>query len=360
MVSGQQKALAVTYKGGPYTLIRHAIQTPGPGDLLVKMEGVGLNPVEWMLQKSYVDFSSLGIGTTHPALFGVDGAGTVVDTGEAVVKFKKGDRVLFQGWLDIKGSTFQEYTLIDATLAAKIPDSLSFLEAASIPLCLATAALGLAQEFPTIISERGGAGLKPFWEEGAQGYYSGKAILILGGATNVGQFVTQIAAYLGFSPIIVTSSLQHSAYLKSLGATHVIDRYAETAPAVEKLKRDLGIEIELIYDTVNTPITQAQVDLLSPNGTLVSAWEVPKEGELQFKDGRRATANYGSSQIDKVMGRQLYARLEHILEQGIIKPVRIEKLSGGLGGIPEGLGRLERNEVRGTKLVVNPTETPDV
>lgn len=131
--------------------------------------------------------------------------------------------------------------------------------------------------------------------------------------------VIQIAKYMGFSSILVTSSLKHSGYLKSLGATHIIDRYAEIAPAVEKLKRELGIEIETLYDAVHTPITQAEVDLLSPNGTLVSVWELPKEGELQFREGRRATANYGSVQIYKDLGKQLYAQMGYFLEKGIIK-----------------------------------------
>ncbi|KAJ7488121.1 chaperonin 10-like protein [Mycena latifolia] len=354
-VFGQQKALAVTSKGGPFTLIRREISTPGPGDVLVKLEGVGLNPVEWMLQTGFLDFSSL-IGADFPAFYGVDGAGTVVEIGEAVMKFKKGDRVLFQGWLDANGSSFQEYALIDATLTARISDSMSAVQAAAMPLCLTTAALGLTQEFPAIVSNRGGAGLKPFWEEGAQGYYSGKPIVVLGGASIVGQFVIQIAHYMGFSPIIVTSSLQHTAYLESMGATNVVDRYVETGPAIARLKRDLGIEIELVYDAAHTPVTQAQVDLLSPNGTLVSGWVVPEE--LKLTDGRRVTATYGTVHLDKERGRRMYARMEYLLEQGIIKPVRVEKLSGGLAGIAEGLGRLQRNEVRGTKLVVDPTETP--
>ncbi|KAJ7708815.1 chaperonin 10-like protein [Mycena rosella] len=354
MAPKEQKALAITYKGGPFTLIRHAIPTPGAGELLVRVEGVGLNPAEWKVQTGVFD-----LPMTYPALLGTDGAGTVVGIGEGVTTFREGDRILFQGWFDAKTSSFQEYALVDANLTAKIPETMSSLEASAIPLALATAALGLGQEFPDVVSQRGGAGLKPFWEEGAEGYYTGKPILILGGASMVGQYTIQIAKYMGFSPIIVTSSLKHTAYLKSMGATHIIDRYVEAAPAVEKLKRELKIELEVVYDAVHAPITQAEVDLVSPNGTLVSIWELPKDGELQFKDGRRATANFGSVQMYKDLGKQMYARMEHFLEQGIIKPPRVEKLAGGLGGVAEGSARLQRNEVSGVKLVVDPVETPD-
>ncbi|KAJ7460822.1 chaperonin 10-like protein [Mycena latifolia] len=354
----EQKALGIPHKGGPFTLIRHAVPTPGAGELLVRVEGVGLNPADWKLQTETFDGTMLW-GEAYPAFVGQDGAGTVVDTGEGVTKFRAGDRVLFQGWFDAKATSFQEYALVDANLTAKIPETMSSLEAAGIPVALNTAALGLGQEFPSVVGERGGVGLKPFWEEGAEGYYTGKPILIFGGASVVGQYTIQIAKYMGFSPIIVTSSLKHTAHLKSMGATHVIDRYAEITPAVEKLKRELTLQIEVVYDAVHTPITQTEVDLMSPNGTLVSIWELPKEGELHFKDGRRATANFGNVQMYKDLGKQMYARMESFLEKGIIKPPRIEKLGGGLGGIAEGLGRLQRNEISGVKLVADPRETPD-
>ncbi|KAJ6603265.1 chaperonin 10-like protein [Mycena vulgaris] len=358
-MAAEQKALAITYQGGPFTLIRHAIPTPGPGELLVRVEGVGLNPVEWKLQTAVFDATTL-IRGGYPALIGTDGAGTVVDAGEGITKFEKGDRVLFQGFFDARLSSFQEYAVVDANLTAKIPETVSSLEASSIPLGLVTPAFGLGLPFPSVTDQYGGgAGLKPFWEDGAEGYYSGKPIVILGGASTVGQYTIQIAKYMGFSPIIVTSSLKHATRLEAMGATHVLDRYAETTPAVERLKRELGLEIELVYDAVHAPITQAEVDLLSPHGTLVSIWMIPKGGQLVFKDGRRATFCHANVHMHKEQGKEMYARMEYFLERGIIKPGRVEKLRGGLGGVVEGLGRLQRNEVSGVKLVVDPTETPD-
>lgn len=55
MATGEQNTLAITYKGGPFTVIRHAIPTPGPGELLVKVQGTGLNPAEWKLQTGIFD-----------------------------------------------------------------------------------------------------------------------------------------------------------------------------------------------------------------------------------------------------------------------------------------------------------------
>ncbi|KAJ7708821.1 chaperonin 10-like protein [Mycena rosella] len=350
-----QKALAITSKGGPFTLIRHAIPTPGPGDVLVKMQGVGLNPAEWKFQVGLFDDTEFI--NSYPAFLGTEGAGIVVEVGSDVSTINKGDRVLFQGWITAERTTFQEYALVEAELVARIPETLTTLQAAAIPMGLTTAALGLGHTFPASVTGRGGAGLKPIWEDGAKGYYSGRAILIFGGASMVGQFTIQIAKYLGFSPIIVTSSLKHTDGLVSMGATHVIDRYTTVVPAVEKLKRELNVQIEVVYDAVHVPVTQAEVDLMAPNGTLVGVFPAPDE--LQFRDGRRATSPIGSFLLYKDLGKEMFARIQDFLQKGIIKPVSVEKLDRGLAGIAEGLGRLQRNEVSGKKLVVDPTETPD-
>ncbi|KAJ7607833.1 chaperonin 10-like protein [Mycena polygramma] len=185
-----QKVLAVTTKGGPLTLIRHVIWTPGEGEILVRIEGVGLNPAEWKLQTGVFDAS--WFNNMYPAFFGTEGAGTVVEVGKGVRYSSPPDKAFFErfkiGWITADRTTFQEYVLVEAELTAKIPQSLTAQDAATIPMGLSMATLGLCQEFPTSAGGRGGAGLKRCWEEGAEGYYSGKPILILGGASIVGQF----------------------------------------------------------------------------------------------------------------------------------------------------------------------------
>ncbi|KAJ7777417.1 chaperonin 10-like protein [Mycena metata] len=353
----QQKALAITAKGGPWTLIAIPIPEVERGNLLVRVEGAGLNPAHWKFQT----------GVVYPAFFGSEGAGTVVEVGEDVTGFEKGDRVLFQGkagWFNASRNTFQEYALVDADLTAKLPQSISCLQGAAIPIGLTTAAFGLCQAFPDRsdgnTQARGGAGLKAFWEPGAEGCYAGegKTILVLGGASVVGQYCIQIARYMGFSRIIVTASLKHETHLRGLGATHVVDRYADTGASLRTLEDKEGLKLELVFDAVHAAVTQAEVDLLAPNGTLVSAG--PLHDELLFEGGRRATAIVGSVHIHRELGKEMNKRLGGILEAGVIKPVRVEKLSAGLAGVADGLDRMLRGQVSGTKLVVNPTETRDV
>ncbi len=75
-------------------------------------------------------------------------------------------------------------------------------------------AVGLYQKAP------GGLDLTPPWAPGGKGKYSGKSIVVLGGASIVGQGAIQWARLSGFSPIVATASLSNETFLKSIGATH--------------------------------------------------------------------------------------------------------------------------------------------
>ncbi|KAG6810940.1 hypothetical protein H0H93_014660, partial [Arthromyces matolae] len=109
---GTQKALFIDQKHGPFVLREQPIHEPGPGQVLVKVEVAGLNPVDWKIQK-------YGFDLPYPVVLGSDVAGVVHNVGENVSNFAVGDRILFQGnWTFDKGG-YQEYTLVDAELAAK-------------------------------------------------------------------------------------------------------------------------------------------------------------------------------------------------------------------------------------------------
>ena len=83
----QQKALFIPTKLGQYTLGERHIPTAGKGQLLVKNEATALNPIDWKIQKHgwFIE--------TYPTLLGTDIAGIVVEVGEGVTGFAKGDRV---------------------------------------------------------------------------------------------------------------------------------------------------------------------------------------------------------------------------------------------------------------------------
>lgn len=82
-----QKALVLNHKFGQFTLETVPIGKPGPGEILVKIQSVALNPVDWKVRKYGV------LVEEYPAILGHDISGDVEDLGEGVLDFKKGDKV---------------------------------------------------------------------------------------------------------------------------------------------------------------------------------------------------------------------------------------------------------------------------
>ncbi|KAJ8516799.1 hypothetical protein ONZ45_g5923 [Pleurotus djamor] len=310
MLSIPQEQTALLFKafGKPFELGSRPVPKPSSKEVLVKVESTALNPIDWKAQRYDV---SAGFGFKYPAVAGMDGAGFV----------------------------------------AEIPDSMPFAEASTIPLCLTTAAFGLYCAYDHL--KTGGAGLKPFWEEGGRSAYKGTPILVIGGASSVGQFVIQVAKYQGFSPILTTASLKHTDYLVGLGADQVFDRHADLASELQNYSPD--IRIPYVYDAVNMPIPDDVVDVLAPGGTLICI--LPISNELDLTGDKKAVSTLASTAHYPSFGRALYRCMPQLIAEGVFKPSRVIEVEGGLAGINGALERLENNQISGHKLVVFPPET---
>ncbi|KAG5716491.1 hypothetical protein E4T56_gene13667, partial [Termitomyces sp. T112] len=171
-----QKGLFLDAKFAPFTLKEHSIPKPGPSQLLVRIEATALNPVDWKIQKYGIFIED------YPALIGTDIAGVVEEVGEGTSGFAKGDRVVFQGGWTVDMAGYQQYTLTNSLTTAKIPSHVSFDQAATIPVAAAAAVAG------SYLPQPHGAGLTTPFDASGRGKYAGKPVLILGGATSVGQF----------------------------------------------------------------------------------------------------------------------------------------------------------------------------
>ncbi|KAI0067656.1 GroES-like protein [Artomyces pyxidatus] len=359
MAPTQQKALLIPERLADFVVGTRAVPSPGPGFVLVKIQAVSLNPVDNYLQKLgkfTPEFSDLTPG--YPAVVGSDGAGIVEAVGEGVTHLEVGDRVLYQFRWSSDRSTFQQYGLADAARIAKIPGNVSFDGAATIPLGLATAAIGNYAKK----SLRGGAALHRPWEDGGRGQYSSQAILVTGGSSSVGQFALQLAKLSGFGPIITTASAHNEAYCKAAGATHVVDYhsvpYAEL-PVV--LARIAGGPIAFVYDVISSAESQAAGwASLAPGGSIVVTLPsaIGQPG-VDAEDGRRIVWVSGNvhHRDNHELGQSLYSKLTELLAEGALKPNRVEVLPDGLAGIPPGLGRVLAKQVSGVKLVAHPQET---
>lgn len=223
------------------TITMRSLAPLHPGELGIKITATAINPVDWKMRDHDAILSK------YPSILGSDAGGTVVEVGADISNFAIGDRVFFQGIIDTPdSSTFQEYCKIPAELVAKTPSNITDEQGAGISL--ATMAV------VTAFYDKTGHGMKPPWEDGGDKVGHGKAIVIIGGASSVGQYAIQMAKLSGFDRIITNASNANHEMLKSLGADVVFDRQ-QSGP--EDFKAAVGeIPLDFVFDSISASTTQ--------------------------------------------------------------------------------------------------------
>ena len=192
----------------------------GEGEIVVRNHALAINPVDWSKQ-AVGDFVFPWI--KYPFVLGEDLAGEVVEVGSGVTRFKVGDRVLGHAVGTDKGrnraaeGAFQMYTVLLAHMASPIPSTLSYEQAAVLPLALSTAACGLFEKDQLALSY---PSLTPV--------STGKTLIIWGGSTSVGCNAIQLAVAAGYE-VITTASPHNFDFVKSLGAGQVFDYHSASA-----------------------------------------------------------------------------------------------------------------------------------
>ncbi|KAE9384260.1 GroES-like protein [Gymnopus androsaceus JB14] len=292
----------------------------------------GLNMVD-----RFVQAHDLLPNMKYPLVLGFDAAGSVEGLGEGVQGYTKGDRVCFLSDEGGMYGGFQQYTIIAVNHLAKIPSNISYAEAASLPLTFCTTAIPLMASNPI------GAGLNPTFDP--------KSALVIGGSTSVGQYAIQLLKYVGYSEIITYASDKHSEYLKSLGATHIIDRTDKVTSSPIKLVHVAFIQAP--------DVMEIGYACLAHGGQMPTAHPHPTKPEDADATGRKIYGVYASTKIEPNIefGKVMWKNLYKLLEEGVIKPNRVENVPNGLSGITDALLRFDGLSVSGVKLVVNPQET---
>lgn len=197
------RAIGYTDKGSVDVLreLDLPMPQPGPRDLRVAVKAVSVNPVD-VKRRRFEDAS----GTPLHRVLGYDAAGIVEATGSDVARFKPGDEVFYAGAMDRPG-TNAEFHLVDERIVGPKPASLSFVEAAALPLTSITAweMLFERMKVPRDTREAG-------------------SLLVLSGAGGVGSMLIQLAKRLTGLTVIATASRAESAeWVRALGADHVAD-----------------------------------------------------------------------------------------------------------------------------------------
>jgi NADPH2:quinone reductase len=181
------------------------IPRPSPSgyDILVKIEAIGLNPVDYKVRP--------GEGEA-PKTLGYDAAGTVSALGENVSLFKVGDHVYYAGDVTRPGCN-AEFQLVDSRIVALRPTSLDVSESAALPLTALTAWESLFHRLR----------INPNTPD----MNAGRTLLIIGGAGGVGSIAIQLAKLAGLTVIATSSREESAAWCRQLGADHIIDHHGD-------------------------------------------------------------------------------------------------------------------------------------
>ncbi len=217
-------------------------------DLLVKVNAIAVNPVDYKVRQN------LPPAEGEHKVLGWDAVGEVVATGEAVTIFKPGDAVYYAGDLNRQGSN-AEYQLVDERIVGAKPRSLSDAEAAALPLTAITAwemlfeHLAIQQQSPDSTDT------------------SDEVILVVGAAGGVGSIFLQLVKAITGATIIATASRESSrAWVKKLGAHHVVDHTKPLGPQIEALGIGQVTHVASLNGTES--YFESYIELLVPFGKI--------------------------------------------------------------------------------------------
>jgi NADPH:quinone reductase-like Zn-dependent oxidoreductase len=253
------QAVRVHAFGGPEELRLDEVPVaePGPGEVLVRVHAVGLNPPDWYLREGMPGVPpELLPPIDLPLVLGTDVSGVVEAAAADVEGFAAGDEVF--GMLRFPtsptGHAYAEYVTAPASDLARKPANVDHLHAAGAPMAALTAwqylvALGHDHPSPFQSHEHRPVPLGP-----------GTRVLVNGAAGGVGHFAVQLAKGKG-AHVIAVASGTHEAFLRDLGADEVID-YTQERP------EDVAREVDLVLDTVGGPDSPRLLRVLKRGGAL--------------------------------------------------------------------------------------------
>ena len=212
--------------------------TPSGRDLLVEVKAIGLNPIDYKIR------SRRSGSAGQPVVLGWDAAGIVRACGPEATRFNVGDEVFYSGDLKRAGS-YATRQLVDERLVALKPNTLSFTEAAALPLTSLTAYEMLFEKMRLTGSDR-------------------RAILVIGGAGGVGSQAIQLLKLKTNMTVIATASRPESRqWVKSLGADHVVSHQA-FVDDVRKLELKF---VDFIFSTTHSGQHWSKMaDIVAPFG----------------------------------------------------------------------------------------------
>ncbi|KAG2035625.1 chaperonin 10-like protein [Suillus americanus] len=333
---------------GITSVIQVPTLSPGPGEVMVKVAFSAVIPLDMYMG----DYGRM-INSEYPVILGFNLSGVVEAVGSGVDGLQTGD----------KGKGLQERAILQSCTCAKLPDDYSLEAAATIPDNFITA-------FYTLFDCLGLA--PPTFPSSVAPPHAETPILVYGAGATSGQYAVQLLALAGYKEVIATASTRHHSYLKSLGATHVIDYSADDMP--EKLLLAAGKNLQFVLDCISAESTLKSIsNVVSSDG--VVAMLLPVTAGSKYTAGKDeqmwmdlpADVNSFPDSV-KLVGVKaiLYQQNEYLrdnlmpkilprlLEEATIKPNRVRLFDQGSlqDRCREALDVVRNGQVNGEKVVV--------
>ncbi len=311
------KAIVYERYGSPDVLEVRDIEVPSVSDdgVLVRIRAASTNPYDWHFMRGRPLFMRLLFGLFKPKAHGLgaDLAGVVEAVGKDVTRFRLGDAVFGEG-----AGAFAEYASVpERTLALK-PASLTFEQAAAVPMAGLTALQSL----------RDGGKIQ-----------AGQKVLILGASGGVGTFAVQIAKSFG-AEVTGVCSTKNVEMVRSIGADHVVDYTCEDFTRGD-------VRYDLMLDTIGNRSLRECRRVLTPKAVYVSI-----SGAMAHLLGTSMLKPFVSQDIEIPVAKRNKADLEilsGLIEVGKVTPV-IDR-TYPLNEVPAAIRYLETGHARG-KIVI--------
>lgn len=276
-------------------------------DILVAVKAIAVNPVDTKVRRN------IHPAGDEPKVLGWDAAGIVVGAGPEVTLFKAGDEVWYAGDLTRPG-TNSELHLVDERIAAKKPTSLSFEEAAALPLTSLTAWELLFDRLQISTTEKG-------------------TLLITGAAGGVGSVLVQLARTLTDLTIIGTASRPESVqWILNNGAHHVIDHSKDMNSQLEAL--NYPVVDYVISLTHSDEHAKALVEVLKPQGKFALI-DDPQQLDIRLFKLKSISIHwemmYTRSMYktpDMIRQHEILTEMARLVDSGQIKTTMLESMAG--------------------------------
>jgi NADPH:quinone reductase-like Zn-dependent oxidoreductase len=243
---GAMKAVYINRHGGPEVLEFGDMPAPlaKTGEVLVDIHAASINAADWKVRTGS-DYTV----STFPYILGRDFSGVVGFVAQGVTDIRAGDRVF--GVCDVgQEGAYAEQIAVKSAIIAKIPVSISHIDAAAVALTGLTALVAV---------------------EDTLQLRSGETILIQGGAGGVASFAIQLAKHIG-ARVITTASANNHNYLRQLGADQIVDYHTQDFMTVIS-------GCDAVFDTVGGDVAQRSFAVLKPGGRaafIASGAQAPK------------------------------------------------------------------------------------